>query len=317
MGSSLMRRDIHYMQGIETEEAVEIVRHCFFSDEEMQTNERIVRSMEEFQKQYREMLNYWRYERCLAELYSESKNTVFKYYGKCEVCNSIQALVVDYQGAEEQNGIKIPNWRERLTCPNCGCNNRQRFIAHEIFQRYEPGMRILMHEQKTHIFGQLQKELPTLEGFEYMGKGYVPGAYYDGVRFEDPCSCTYADEEFDIVLSSDVLELVSDYRAAFREISRILRPGGKFTFTVPFNANSQETEIRAHIQGDATEFHGDPLYYPNPIEGYKPLPVYQIFGWDILEDLKECGFRDAWGKVYYGIKEGYLGYLPIYFEAQK
>ena len=57
MGSSLMRRDIHYLQGIETEEAVEIVRHCFFSDEEMQTNERIVRSMEEFQKQYREMLN--------------------------------------------------------------------------------------------------------------------------------------------------------------------------------------------------------------------------------------------------------------------
>lgn len=317
MVNSLMRRDIHYMQGIEVEEAVEIVRHCFFGEEEMQTNERIVRNAEEFQKQYHEMLNYWRYERCLAELYSESKNAVFKYYGKCEVCNSVQALVVDYQSAEERNGIRTPNWRERLTCPNCGCNNRQRFIAHKIFQRYEPGMKILMHEQKTHIFNQLQRELPTLEGFEYMGSGYVPGAYYDGVRYEDPCSYTYADEEFDIVISSDVLELVPDYKAAFRETSRILRPGGKFVFTVPFNANSMETEIRARIKEGEVELCSEPLYYPNPIEGYKPLLVYQIFGWDILDVLKECGFRDACGKVYYGIKEGYLGYLPIYFEARK
>lgn len=317
MGSNLMRRDIHYMQGIEAEEAVEIVRHCFFRDEEMQTNERVVRNMEEFQKQYREMLDYWRYERCLAELYSESKNTVFKYYGKCEVCNSVQALVVDYQGAEEHSGIKIPNWRERLTCPNCGCNNRQRFIAHEIFQRYEPGMRILMHEQKTHIFSRLQRELPTLEGFEYMGRDYVSGAYYDGVRYEDPSNCTFADEEFDIVISSDILELVPDYRAALQETYRILRSGGKFVFTVPFKANSIETEIRARIQEDTVVFNGEPLYYPNPIEGYKPLPVYHIFGWDILKVLEECGFRDACGKVYYGIKEGYLGYLPIYFEAQK
>lgn len=317
MVNNLMRRDIHYMQGIEVEEAVEIVRHCFFGEEEMQTNERIVRSMEEFQKQYHEMLNYWRYERCLAELYSESKNTVFKYYGKCEMCNSVQALVVDYQGAEERNGIRTPNWRERLTCPNCGCNNRQRFIAQKIFQRYEPGMKILMHEQKTHIFNRLQRELPTLEGFEYMGRGYVPGAYYDGVRYEDPCGYTYADAEFDIVISGDVLELVPDYKAAFQETSRILRPGGKFVFTIPFNANSKETEIRARLKEGEVESSGEPLYYPNPIEGYPSLPVYQIFGWDILKDLKECGFKDACGKVYYGIKEGYLGYLPIYFEAQK
>ena len=49
MRSDLMRRDIHYLQGIEVEEAVEIMRHCCFNDEEMLTNERIVRSAEESQ----------------------------------------------------------------------------------------------------------------------------------------------------------------------------------------------------------------------------------------------------------------------------
>lgn len=317
MGSNLMRRDIHYLQGIEVEETVEIIRHCFFSDEEMQTNEHVVRSAEEFQKQYHDLLNYWRYERCLAELYSKSEKTIFRYYGKCEVCNSMQALVVDHQGAEERDGIKIPNWRERLTCPNCGCNNRQRFIAHAIFQYYQPGMKVLMHEQKSHIFNQLHRELPTLEGFEYMGQDLSPGAYYDGVRYENPSKCTYADEEFDIVVSNDVLGYVSDYKAAFSEACRVLRSGGKFIFTVPFNANSMATEIRACMKGSAVEYIAEPWYCPNPVEGYEPLLVYQVFGWNILDDLKECGFSDAYGKIYYGIKDGYLGYLPIYFEAQK
>ena len=68
---------------------------------------------------------------------------------------------------------------------------------------------------------------------------------------------------------------------------------------------------------DATRHISEPWYCPNPVEGYPPLLVYQIFGWDILEELKECGFTSAYGKVYYGIKDGYLGYLPLYFEAKK
>ena len=35
----IMRRDITYIQGAQMEEAVEIVRHCFFRDEEMQVME--------------------------------------------------------------------------------------------------------------------------------------------------------------------------------------------------------------------------------------------------------------------------------------
>lgn len=317
MIGNLMRRDIHYLPGIEVEEAVEIIRHCFFEDAEVETQEYTVNSVEEFQQRYLELLKYWRYERCLAELYGGSGNTIFKYYGRCEVCNSVQALVVDYQSAETRDGFRYPNWRERLVCPNCGCNNRQRFIAHAVFQNYQPGMKVLMHEQRTLIFQQLQKELPLLEGFEYMGENLVSGAYYDGVRYENPGGCTYENNEFDVVISNEVLAHVPDYKAAFLEAYRVLKRGGKFIFSMPFNANSTKTEIRAIVKGDATEHICEPWYRPNPVDGYPPLLVYQVFGWDILDELRKCGFSSVCGKVYYGIKDGYLGYLPLYFEAQK
>ena len=48
----LMRRDITYIQGVQMEEAVEIVRHCSFRDEEMEVIERILRSPEEFHNVY-------------------------------------------------------------------------------------------------------------------------------------------------------------------------------------------------------------------------------------------------------------------------
>ena len=43
----IMRRDITYIQGVQTEEAVEIVRHCFFRDEEMQVMDYEIHSPEE------------------------------------------------------------------------------------------------------------------------------------------------------------------------------------------------------------------------------------------------------------------------------
>jgi len=41
-----------------------------------------------------------------------------------------------------------------------------------------------------------------------------------GARNEDICRLTYADASFDLVLSSDTLEHVPDFRAALRETRR-------------------------------------------------------------------------------------------------
>lgn len=294
--NSIMKTDITYIQGIEVEDAVEIARHCFFRDEEVQFREYIVRSMEDFQKIYQEMLKYRDYEGYLAEVYAAAGREAAKYYGICEVCNAPQTFVVDYQSANVENGLRVPNWRERLVCPNCGCNNRQRFMAHTVFENYRIGMEVLIYEQTSLLYQRIKREIPGIVGFEYRGEGYQSGAVYGGVNCQDICGLSFGDESFDLIISNDVFEHADNYYGAFSEAYRVLRPGGKLIFTVSFNANSKRIEQR--FEGnDKKKSH--------------------IFGWDMLDILKDCGFSEAYGKVYYGMKEGYMGYLPIYFEALK
>lgn len=286
----LMRRDITYIQGVQMEEAAEILRHSFFQDEQMQFVEREVRNNEELKQVFQEWLAYWKYERCLAEFHAFTKREMFYYYGNCAVCNSPQPFIVDYQFAEEDNGIKRPNWRERLVCPNCGCNNRQRFVVHKVFENYKSGMKVLLYEQTTQVYHMIQRDIPDVTGFEYAGVNVQEQTENEEIHFEDVCRLAYPDETFDIIVSNDVFSRADDYERGFQEAYRVLKPEGKMIFTVPFNGNSQENVKNTEIV---------------------------VFGWDMLEDLKKCGFKEAYGKAYYGLKDGYLGYLPLYFEVYK
>lgn len=206
------------------------------------------------------------------------------------MCNSLQPFIVDYQFAEDEEGVKHLNWRERLVCPNCGCNNRQRFIIHKVFDNYKVGMKILLYEQVTRVYHMIKRDISDVEGFEYAGINLQKQTENHEVHFEDVCCLSYPDEVFDIIVSNDVFSHVDDYEQAFQEAYRVLKPEGKMIFTVPFNGNSHKNVKNANMV---------------------------IFGWEILEKLKKCGFKDAYGKVYYGLKDGYLGYLPLYFEVYK
>jgi SAM-dependent methyltransferase len=53
------------------------------------------------------------------------------------------------------------------------------------------------------------------------------------VRKGDICAMPFADDSFDFVMATDVIEHVDDDRQAAREIARILKPGGKALITVP------------------------------------------------------------------------------------
>lgn len=312
-----MRRDFTYIHGVQLEEAVEITRHCFFRDDEMDLVERVVRNQSEFSNAYGELISFWNYERCLAEMHANTGKETFYYYGDCAVCNSPQPFVMDYQFSHEVDGRKIPNWRERLVCPNCGCNNRQRFIIHKVFEYYKLGMSVLLYEQNSKVFRKIKREIPDIRGFEYPGENYLGNRCVDEIICEDICHLSLPDNEVDMLVVNDVFANVYAYEDAFREAARVLKPGGKMIFTVPFDGNSVTTTRRAQITETGIVFLESKWERVNPIKGLEPLLVYQVFGWDVLESLKQCGFSDAYGKAYYGLKQGYLGYLPLYFEACK
>ncbi len=75
----------------------------------------------------------------------------------------------------------------------------------------------------------------------------------------------YADNQFDLVLSHEVLEHVADDRLAVGEIVRVLKPGGRAVIFVPNRLYPFETH--GHYWRGVYHFGNTPLinYLPNPL----------------------------------------------------
>lgn len=106
---------------------------------------------------------------------------------------------------------------------------------------------------------------------------------------------TFDEASFDIVITSDVMEHVRLDSLAHREIRRILRPGGRYIFTVPHYRHTRNNLERVAIIDPSDpeqdqyvmekEYHGD----ANSEDG-RAL-AYRVYGTEIDETLKELGFE--------------------------
>jgi len=63
--------------------------------------------------------------------------------------------------------------------------------------------------------------------------GEVPAGADADIKQGDALAMPFADEEFDRVVASEVLEHIPDDRTAIAELVRVLRPGGTIAVTVP------------------------------------------------------------------------------------
>jgi SAM-dependent methyltransferase len=122
--------------------------------------------------------------------------------------------------------------------------------------------------------------------------GVAPGAYCGGVQCQDVTRLTYPDASFDLCTSTEVFEHVPDDRAGFREIRRVLKPAGRFVFTVPL-ADSPTTQERAVMAGGEVRHLLPPEYHGDALRGPGQVLAFRNYGRDIVERLLECGFRRA------------------------
>lgn len=310
-----MSKNFTYIDGIEVGRAAEIVKRNFIGDNEKKLIEWDIHNREEFKDVYERWQLFLKFENCLSDMYENTMEDMFYYHGFCEVCNSKQPFIVDFQGAQIEGENRRVNWRERLVCPNCGCNSHERFLIDKILSQYSVGDKILLYERCSKVFKCVNREIGDIIGFEYSGEGYI--GTENGIQIEDICKLSFGDENFDMIVVNDTFVLAEDYKSALSEAYRVLKTGGKLIFTVPFDANSGYTQqIARKINGELRYSRGEWNYY-NPIAPNIIRPVYHIFGWDLLNTLLECGFKETVAKAYYGIEKGYMGYLPLYFEAVK
>jgi SAM-dependent methyltransferase len=114
-----------------------------------------------------------------------------------------------------------------------------------------------------------------------------PGASKGGVRCENLEKLTFADGSFDLVITQDVFEHVLHPAPAFREIERVLRPGGAHVFTVPLYKD-RKTVVRAAGETNNITYLHKPMYHGNPVDKKGALVVTD-WGDDLLDFIGTNG----------------------------
>jgi len=255
------------------------------------------------------------------QLCGDGQDQQFTVYGYCVPCGKRVPFLVDMMAGGRFDGQRwLPNWRERLECPLCRMNNRQRLIATLLWQVLQSGPAkadIYLMEQVTPIFTWVLRQFPqhTISGSEYLGHAYRGGEVVRGLRHEDVTALSFKDNSLDVILSNDVFEHVSDPWAGFRECARVLRPGGTLLFTVPFDPGSEQSLVRARLVEDRVQHLLPPVFHGNPVSTEGSL-VFTDFGWDLLARVADSGFAMSRGELFVDAMRGHVGEAQILFRAQ-
>lgn len=229
------------------------------------------------------------------------------YPGICSICGHLTLFA-----------ITDSNMRENVICLYCRSSNRTRQI-HTVFTMMKKSHDVKVWNMENS--GSLHERLLTDYGANYFysayhGEGIESGRLVNGIRHEDVRSTSFPDDYFDFVFSSDVLEHVPHPEHAFREIFRILKPGGRFIFTVPFLENEESNEERARVN-DAGEvqFIKEPLYHGDPLRP-EGILVFTLFGWNVLDMARGAGL-DCSVKRLHNTCKGIIGPGAVVFMAVK
>jgi 2-polyprenyl-3-methyl-5-hydroxy-6-metoxy-1,4-benzoquinol methylase/GT2 family glycosyltransferase len=237
--------------------------------------------------------------------------------GLCNVCGQETSFYYDDPAL----------YRESLVCAECGTTSRYRSIARGILRaiRELTGIEVpSIANLGTVAPTRTLKIYDTQASFYYHAGAYpIPDLLSECKWLEVQTSLfkpskrlgkllgpkitnqnlealTFADNSFDIVVTSDVMEHVRLDLRAHQEVRRVLKPGGIYLFTVP-HFRDRETLYRvAVIDPDdpakdifltEKEYHGD----ANSKDG-RALS-YRSYGTDLDETLRRLGFSVDYSKT--------------------
>lgn len=228
-------------------------------------------------------------------------------------------LQVDFQVDYLYSDGKNVNWRERLICPVTGLNNRIRCSIHlfDFELSPYPDSRIYITEAVTPLYSYLRQRFENLTGSEYFGDDHAAGELRNGIRHEDMTRLSFESGSFDFYLSFECFEHIPFYKKAITEAHRVLKNGGLFLATFPFDRNREDNLIRATVnEGGEIVYFMEPEYHGDPVSE-KGVLCYTVFGWEIIEQFRHAGFSDMYAVLVWSDVFGYLGGEQVLFVAKK
>lgn len=231
---------------------------------------------------------------------------------ECPVCGNEVTPLFDFPDLQRRHEHRIGVLRETLQCRQCFASLRQRSLALGLLSYLNDrcdmkfrsiadvaaiglgGLTIL----DTDNFSAMSILLRDVPG--YIRCSYIPnrilGAQLGQGYFNiDLQHIDFANESFDIVLTSDVMEHVRNSDVAHAEIYRILKPAGAYIFNVPYDEKAVEDIQLVDTSTDQDVFlckpqiHGDPL-----TDG---VLAYRVFGREIVCKLEGLGFKVEFNRI--------------------
>ena len=170
--------------------------------------------------------------------------------------------------------------RFNARCANCFSNDRARMLY-------------LFFKNRTPVFDEAAKILHVAPDYElatslhaspnvtlFAGGLTVGGLRpFRGTKF-DVTFLPFADEQFDIVVCNHVMQYVPDDRKGFREMFRVLKPGGFAIIQVALALDFAETYEAAGLE----------INRANTIKHYGHSYNVRLYGLDYVDRIEDAGF---------------------------
>jgi len=219
---------------------------------------------------------------------------------KCVICGTInkewifkEVLTKDLSLSWELNDdqIKRINQRETSGCSFCGNSARTRALAKAVMKELNFGNDIIFDDwieeankrnyevAEINSCGRLHAHLVKIPNLQFSEYHSDDNADIGDIPNENILNLSYRDNSFDLVLHSETLEHVADYKKALSECTRILKPGGVCIYTVPI-INGRNTKKCIEIDKEGA------LFYLKPPSYHGLSDDFLVF-WEFGDDFPE------------------------------
>lgn len=184
--------------------------------------------------------------------------------GFCPICDR-KTLFVEYG-----------SWlRDQYKCIKCNSIPRNRALIQALKLFVPKYKQLLIHESSP---GSRSSDYLKRECLNYSSSQYfpdvTPGQIHQGFRCENLENLTFSDASFDLFITQDVFEHIMHPDKAFREIARVLKPGGMHIFTMPWYPELKHTRQRAAIKEGEIKYLEEAIYHGNPVSNKGSLVTY-------------------------------------------
>lgn len=151
--------------------------------------------------------------------------------------------------------------REDFRCNSCHSQTRVRYLKFVLDNSFPHWKDLIVHESSPASNTFFKNSCVNYSSSFYNLELLEGGIYDSSYNLNLENLYLFEDNSFDLFITQDVFEHVYQPDIAFREIQRVLKPGGAHIFTVPRSALWKNTKFRIKLDNKEIIYIEEPIYH--------------------------------------------------------